>query len=176
MTLEPAGSPMRTLGVILINSPIRGGARTLNKVASASRLIGCNRYFVGNLFSVPTPGVLDINLQGAEWDAWEDARNGLDEVIGKADELLVAWGLTSLRGMACVNFRRQVNWVLDRVNAVGLPDPWMVGSEPRHPSRWHQYVSDKYARTPGGDFDQRLDEVLVTRSVEELRKRYQVHP
>jgi hypothetical protein len=37
----------------------------------------------------------------------------------------------------------------------------MLGGEPRHPSRWHQYVSDKYGRTSGGTFEERIKQVLV---------------
>lgn len=43
----------------------------------------------------------------------------------------------------------------------GITAFWMVGGEPRHPSRWHQFVSDKHGRTTGGTFEERLVQVLV---------------
>jgi hypothetical protein len=57
----------------------------------------------------------------------------------------------------------------------GISNIWMVGGEPRHPSRWHQFVSDKYSRTTGGSFEERLDQVLESVPMSALRTKVGFH-
>lgn len=60
----------------------------------------------------------------------------------------------------------QVEWFARQARAAGLSEMWTVGGRARHPSRWHQYVSDKYGRTSGGSFADRLRQVLVRAPLE----------
>jgi hypothetical protein len=59
--------------------------------------------------------------------------------------------------------------VIDELLALGHVDAWTVGGESRHPSRWHQYVSDKHARAGSGEFAERLKSVLVLTDLLSLR-------
>ena len=113
-----------------------------------------------NLCAAPTQTVVQLNDLGR--DAWEEARGELDEALTGASAILAGWGVAGLTGDARQLMAAQVDWLADRAQDAGLNTFWMVGGKPRHPSRWHQYVSDKYGRTSGGSFDDRIRQVLVS--------------
>lgn len=112
-----------------------------------------------NLCSVATPSVVEVNRLGRE--AWASARADLEVAVRSGTGLLAAWGVGGLSGDARRSLCAQVEWLVDCAMDGGLHSFWMVGGEPRHPSRWHQYVSDKYGRTRGGSFEERLAQVLM---------------
>jgi hypothetical protein len=112
-----------------------------------------------NLCAVPTPSVIELNALGR--DGWDRARVDLEAALTGASAVLAAWGVTGLTGDARRQLRTQVEWLTECAQEVGIDAFWMVGGEPRHPSRWHQYVSDKYGRTTGGTFEERIVQVLV---------------
>lgn len=68
--------------------------------------------------------------------------------------------------------RIRVKDMLDR----GINTVWSVGGQPRHPSRGHQFLSDKYGRTAGGTFEKRLSTVLVQSPDLTLRSFVGSHP
>lgn len=115
-----------------------------------------------------TPSVLDLNGLGRE--GWDVARRELVGALVGADALLAAWGVTGLTGDTGRWMRGQVEWLIERALESGLSQLWMVGGEPRHPSRWHQYVSDKHGRTAGGTFEERIAQVLVGVPLPSLRE------
>jgi hypothetical protein len=39
---------------------------------------------------------------------------------------------------------------------------WTLNGEPRHPSRWDQYVSDRHGRASGATFSERIAQVLTS--------------
>lgn len=112
-----------------------------------------------NLCAVPTPSV--VQLSALAHDAWDLARDDLESALTGAGAVLACWGIAGFTGDGRRWMRAQVNWFAGRALESGITTFWMVGGEPRHPSRWHQYVSDKYARTSGGTFDERIAQVLV---------------
>lgn len=112
-----------------------------------------------NLCAVSTPSVVQLNELGR--DAWEDSRVDLEAAVRSGTALLAGWGVSGLSGNARRWMRNQVDWLIKCAEASAMDAMWMVGGEPRHPSRWHQYVSDKYGRTSGGTFEERLRQVLV---------------
>lgn len=85
----------------------------------------------------------------------------LDVALEGATGMLAGWGVAGLSGQARRLMQAQVAWLAERSAALGIDTFWTVGGEARHPSRWHQYVSDKYGRTSGGTFEERLKQVLV---------------
>lgn len=112
-----------------------------------------------NLCAVPTPSVVELNALGR--DAWDLARVDLEAALTGASAVLAGWGVAGLTGDARRLMRDQVAWLTERAPEGGIAAFWMVGGSPRHPSRWHQYVSDKYGRTNGGSFEERIRQVLV---------------
>lgn len=112
-----------------------------------------------NLCAVPTPSVVQLNT--LDRHAWDLARDELEEALTGANAVLAGWGVAGLTGEARRRMRAQVDWLAERAHDAGMASWWMVGGEPRHPSRWHQYVSDKYHRTAGGTFEERIAQALV---------------
>lgn len=112
-----------------------------------------------NLCAVPTPTVVELNHVGR--DGWDRAQAELEAVLDGASAVLACWGIGGLTGDAKRWMHAQVEWLSERAYDRGIAASWMVGGQPRHPSRWHQYVSDKYGRTSGGTFEERIAQVLV---------------
>lgn len=114
---------------------------------------------IANLHAFATTSVFELNdLRRA--CGWADARGELAKAVRGADGLLAGWGVSGTTGDTRRALDEQVAWLYSEAMSAGLERAWMVGGEPRHPSRWHQYVSDKYGRTSGGTFEQRLEQVL----------------
>jgi hypothetical protein len=133
--------------------------RSRNAVKRAAGVLGYNDVVMTNLCSVATPSIVEVNGLGCE--AWTSARVDLESAVRSGSGLIAAWGVGGLSGDARRWLRAQVEWLVDCAGTGGLRSFWTVGGEPRHPSRWHQYVSDKYGRTRGGSFEERLAQVLV---------------
>lgn len=145
---------------MLLNPPATSaGVRTRNAVGRAARALGYDRVVLANLCTVPTASVVQLNLLGK--DAWKFARADLETSLPSAAAVLAAWGIAGLTGRARQARDEQVFWLSKQVKASSIESLWMVGGKPRHPSRWHQYVSDKYGHTSGGTFEERIKQVLV---------------
>ncbi|WP_456846869.1 hypothetical protein [Cellulomonas sp. P5_C6] len=149
------------LTAVLLNPPaVTTGIRTRNAVAKAGLVLGYSTIEVVNLCSAATPSVVELN-RTQRLDGWLDARPALVGSLRTASGVLAAWGVAGMTGAARLARDDQVAWLYDELLKAGIDRVWTVGGEPRHPSRWHQFVSDKYGRTSGGCFEQRLSEVLV---------------
>jgi hypothetical protein len=157
----PAVAGQGKLVAILLNPPLStSGNRSRNAVSRASQLLGYNSLEVVNLYAEPTSSIAELGLSET-LEGWFWARPRLRIALQSADGLLGAWGVAGLAGSAKRGRDRQVAWLRAEASRVGFNGIWMVGGEPRHPSRWHQYVSDKYGRTTGGTFEERLRQVVV---------------
>lgn len=155
----------RTLLAVLLNPPsASSGARTRNAVALAGQILGFDNVEIANLTNVATPTVVELNR--IDQDGWFEARDELRVRLRGADALLGGWGTTGLHGPARRSLLTQVSWLAQESSAAGMPEMWTVGGQPRHPSRWHQYVSDKYGRATGATFHHRLSQVLMIRPFE----------
>jgi len=145
---------------VLLNPPsLTSGTRSRNAVAHAATVLGCENVQLVNLCSASTPTVVELNdLRG---DGWEEARESLEVALLHADVLLAGWGVAGMSGYSKRSLTSQVDWLLRRAQNRGFDSVWMVGGEPRHPSRWHQYVADRHQRTSGGTFEDRIRQVLV---------------
>lgn len=153
----------KLLGVILMNPPIGAGRATNRHLQVACEALACDDFRIANLLATPTRSVIEITDAGKDPGAWEAARPALRALICSADQLLIGWGLGGgFGGAARRLFRNQVDWVQSEITRErSVPRVWTVGPEARHPSRWHQYVSDRHGRTQGGDFRTRLQSVLT---------------
>lgn len=135
----------------------------------ASEVLGFESVEVANLFYEATPSVVELNLlRRFELGAWRKVRQEFDEQIGNAAGLLAAWGVTGASGPLREMRDQRASWVLRQARAYGHTTIWAVGGQPRHPSRWHQYVADRHGRTSGGTFEDRLRQVLVPTPLEAM--------
>lgn len=158
---DPSLTPTSTtLAAILINPAERGGLRTLQRVQVAARLLGHGAGVVANLLTEPTRSVKEIRIAGQGGAGWLAARDELKLTIESSTEVLVGWGINRPSGLAGVHFLDQLSFVRSLVEASGSGLVWTVGGEARHPSRWHQYISDRHGRATGDDFEERLRSVL----------------
>ena len=152
--------PRRTLTAILLNPPAcTTGTRSRSAVRRAATVLGYDEVRIANLCAAATPTVVELNKLDPE--SWKLARPTLQEALECADAMLAGWGVAGVTGKARHLLLAQVDWLYAQATSAGIRSIWMVGGKPRHPSRWHQYVSDKYGRTNGGTPDQRLRQVLT---------------
>ena len=115
---------------------------------------------MANLFYFPVADLPALSACGSGAAGWLAARPRLVDALQEADLLLAAWGLHALHGPARLRRAEQLSWLQGEARAHGHVNAWCVGGKPRHPSRWHQYVSDRHGRTSGGPPADRLREVL----------------
>ncbi len=134
-------------------------------------MLGADRCVIANLYDFPADDLPALSVAASDAAGWTAARPKLISAVSSADLLLAAWGLTPLSGAARALRHGQLSWLQDLAADHGHNTAWCIGGEPRHPSRWHQYVSDRHGRTTSGSFEERLDQVLVTRSLQSLIRR-----
>jgi hypothetical protein len=157
-----------TLGALLLNPPTTNGAQTRRHLQAVAGLLDCNSIEIANLFAVPTRDLSAVNAAGQSDQGWDLAQPRLREVIATADHLLAAWGVGGLSGRASAYQRRQLRFVASAAQEAGRVHIWTLNGEPRHPSRWHQYVSDRHGRASGSSLTERLAMVLTSVPIETL--------
>lgn len=158
------------LAAVLLNPPsLTTGVRTRNAVERAAAALGYGAVEIVNLCSFPTRSAKD--LEDLEEQGWTMARTEIEGVLKRSSAVLGAWGVAGLTGGARVFRDQQVDWLYTEALSSGFSSIWMVGAEPRHPSRWHQYLSDKYGRTAGGPPIERLKQALVAVAIAECPRR-----
>lgn len=154
--------PGGPLVAVLLNPPsVSGGARTRNAVTTAARVLGYESADIVNLCLTKTASVVELNSTSVAAAGWSSARYDLAQAVRGAGAILGAWGMSGMVGAARKARDDQVTWLREEAMRCGLNEIWMVGGEPRHPSRWHQFVSDRHGRTIGGSFEERLGQLLV---------------
>jgi hypothetical protein len=132
-------------------------------------VLGYDGYEVANLFTERTPTVVELNRVTTHAGAWPELQQRLAEQLNSADGVLAAWGVAGASGALRRNRSARAAWLMREAQCAGHERIWMVGGEPRHPSRWHQYVADKHHRTSGGTFEERLAQVLTSTPIERAR-------
>lgn len=150
----------RTLVAILANPRLEPGGRSEKRIAIAGEILGYERAQIANLFAWPSASSRHIAVLGKEAEGWRDARRDLTSAISVADAVLLGFGLIPSSRESGPHLRAQLGWLRTELKARGHTQVWQVGDRPRHPSRWHQYVSDTHGRTDGGTFEERLHQVL----------------
>lgn len=157
--LQRHSAPKR-LRVILMNPALGSGAISRGRVELAAAILGYQSAEICNLFSLPSRSTSELSHLAQDWEGWDASRPALSGILAGDDRLLLAWGVGEPSGNARKHMRAQVRWVVQTALNNGRSDCWMVGGAPRHPSRWHRYVSDKYGRTSGGSLEQRLRQTI----------------
>lgn len=158
----------RRLGALLLNPPTGPGTLTIGRVRLAAGVVGAAEVGVANMLSTPTRCSKGITEVGASEAGWLEARPAIVSLLEESDDVLLAWGTSPLTGPARIHLRAQIAWVRDTLATSRHERVWMLAGEPRHPSRWHRYVSDKYERTAGGSLEDRIREVLQPIEVSKL--------
>jgi hypothetical protein len=139
-------------------------------LALAAKLLGYGGVVIANLLDIPVADTQAMNTAGASPEAWERSQRALAVALREGDAVLAAWGVVPLAGEARLHRRAQIEWLVRQAQADGHASAWAVGGQPRHPSRWHQYVSDRHGRTPpGASRPDRLRHVLMSAGWESLR-------
>lgn len=151
---------LRQLGAVLLNPPLTTGAVTMRHLQVAAEVLGCDGVRVANLFATPTRSVTQINDVGRDSAGWTEARPALARLGATSAELVAAWGVSGLHGPAFAHWQAQITWLIHQFRQDAVAGVWTLNGEPRHPSRWHQYVSDRHGRASGATFRDRLSSVL----------------
>jgi len=144
---------------ILANPSTRPNTRTEQRVGLAASILGYGRFEVANLFQPASSSSRDIQHLGAESQGWLSARGAIEQALPRADTVLLACGILRLSGDPRAHLAEQRDWLREQLAAESHHEVWQVG-DARHPSRWHQYLSDAHGRTNGGTFAERLHEAL----------------
>lgn len=145
-----------SLGFILASPAMTSGARTLNMASRTAAILGFGTVQTANLFSEPTWNTGELSTAGSRPEGWLTARAHLTATLASCDEVVGAWGIARCRGEARAHQQSQIDWVVREAERLGHGHLWMLGGEPRHPSRWHQYVSEYHGRAGTGELDARL--------------------
>lgn len=164
-----AGCPRRgesLLGVLLNPPSASTGTRSLGALRRAADVLGYKGVEVVNLFGEPTPTVVELASLAVDSDSWPAIQLGLRAQLRTAGGVLAAWGVAGASGEFKRERERRATWLVCQAARCGHDHVWTVGGEPRHPSRWHQYVADKHMRTSGGTFEERLAQVLVSTPIQ----------
>lgn len=134
--------------VIGSNPPSQtSGARTLARVEMARDVLGFEQVKLVNLFALPSYRSGGLSELGATPQGWLGARPEIEQALGVADVVLLAYGVGEPTGPARAHFREQVAWLNDQITSRDLPTWWVDGA-PRHPSRWQRYTWRTYPDLP----------------------------
>ena len=158
-------SRQRRLGFVLLSPPTTSGARTLNMLERAQGLLGFESHLLANLFAKPCKDLRELTELGVRSEDWQASRAALGEFLDVSDALFLAWGMSKPSGAARRLLAEQLDWLVQEATVRGHEQVWTVGGQPRHPSRWHQYVSVHHGRAGRGSLDDRLARVLVRQSL-----------
>lgn len=146
---------------VLLNPPSSSsGARSLGAVRRAAAVLGFDGFRIANLFAEPTATVVELNALTVPGDSWAEVQQRLMKQLPAAGGVLAAWGVAGASGRLRNLRDARAAWLVAEACRCGHDAIWTVGGQPRHPSRWHQYVADKHGRTSGGSFEKRLGQVL----------------
>ncbi|WP_447949620.1 DUF1643 domain-containing protein [Microbacterium aurum] len=150
----------RTLVAILANPSTAGGDRTRKRIALAANVLGYDDYRIINLFSIASASSRDVAVLGESPQGWHTARAEILDGLSDATGVLLGFGIIAAKGDGKHHLRAQLRWLCTELRNAGHSQVWQLGERPRHPSRWHQYVSDLHGRTSGGTFEQRVSKAL----------------
>lgn len=147
---NPSGHARERRGVLLfvgLNPPLTSGTRTRSRVELARTLLGFEVVEHGNLFGHATKDLAGIATIGVREDGWLAARRELIGQLRGAQGALLGYGVQRPSGVAGRLFKEQVAWLEAELTDLALP-VWVVGGQPRHPSRWQRYTHRVHFGTP----------------------------
>lgn len=150
----------KILVAVLANPSTTGGDRTRKRIALAAEVLGYDGYRITNLFSIASASSREVAALGKGPQGWYTARVDILDGIKEAEGVLLGFGIIATSGDGKHHLRAQLSWLCAELQNAGHAEVWQLGERPRHPSRWHQYVSDLHGRTSGGAFEERLSKAL----------------
>lgn len=153
----------RTLTALLACPPTTSGTRTINALAVACQCLELPTFRIANLLSVPARDTKAMSEAGSTEAPWNSSRPALLQAMLGASQLLAAWGVYPLLGAASNFQRMQIAWLMQAARELGHSHAWTLGGQPRHPSRWHQFTSDRHGRTGTGLSREERIAALLTR-------------
>lgn len=139
--------------VLGLNPPQEtSGNRTFSNVGRLAAALNVSETRLLNLCSRPSTSFVDFASVAATPDAWLDSRIDLERDLAdfnpRSDIVVAAWGRSSFSGPTRTHLAAQIDWVMSILEGLGCAEVLTFGDSARHPSRWHQYVSDKQNRFP----------------------------
>lgn len=160
----------RTLCAILLNPALRSAEVTISSRNLAAVLphLNCSRLRLANLLDVPSKDQAQLGATEVSHQAISRSRDLMSEAISYADEILFAWGSSWPSGPNRTVLREQEAWLCQHLDQLGIRRVWLVASQPRHPSRWRQYVGPEKRRVTGATFEERIASVLAAHSLQEI--------
>ncbi|MGW5155132.1 DUF1643 domain-containing protein [Nonomuraea wenchangensis] len=152
-----------TLCAVLLNPPVGTPVQTptYKNLVSALSVIGCDLLEVVNLLDIPSKGLDALGDARVEVADIMRSREAIEASMGRAHELLFAWGTSVVRGRYANILAEQIAWVHRLAHNSDIREVWMLAGDPRHPSRWRQYVGPQKGRISGNTFEERLAKALV---------------
>lgn len=166
--MEGSSSPP-PLAAFLLNPPTGTGCRTVGRLGVAAEILGCaGAIRIANLVDQPTKGLHDLAVEATDPQHWDDSFQKLFGVFTEPHTPLIGWGVSRPPGIVGQYAARQQERVLRGLLASGHTAAWTLLGQPRHPSRWHQFTSEKYPHATGTGFVERLRSVLVLTDLEHL--------
>ena len=132
---------------VALNPPLTSGTRTRARGELARTLLGFELVEYGNLFAHATRDLAGIATVGVSEDGWTAARSELTPQIRRAQGALLGYGVQSPSGTAGRLFKKQVEWLEAELTHLAVP-VWVVGGQPRHPSRWQRHTHRAHFGTP----------------------------
>lgn len=150
----------RLLVAVLLNPPEGEGKRTVTHLQVVRDCLNCDVVQIVNLYPHATKDLAGLGRVAGDAKDWIEQRHVISMALRQADEVLLGWGVSLPTGAARAQMIAQVGWAIDELQTLGVV-PWVVGDGPRHPSRWHQYVSDRHGRTSGGPLAERIRDSVV---------------
>lgn len=155
--------------VLMLNPSLdEEGSTSYAVLAMVSERKGWDSVEVANLFPVPTRNSKVLAASSLTREHILSARPRIETAIAHSTDVLFAWGVSPLPGIAGQLHREQVEWVISRTIRYGHEDVWMMGGQTRHPSRWRQYVGPQRALIHGASTAERLERALVRRPVDDI--------
>jgi hypothetical protein len=155
------------LAAILMNPPLTEGARTHRALRELASVRG-DQVIVTNLLGLPTKSFTELSAAAEQAAPWLASREPLRDVLRQVDQLHAAWGVSGLVGEARRHLRAQLSFVAVEAIAAGHSHIWTLYGEARHPSRWHQYLSDRHGRVASGAMHDRIRQALRWVPIAEL--------
>jgi hypothetical protein len=139
--------------VLCLNPPRdTSGNRTASNVGRLAAALDVHETRLLNLCSCPSRSFVDFVSVGARPGSWLDSRIDLERNLAdfdsRSDLVVAAWGRSRFSGPTRTHLAAQIDWVMALLESLGCSEVLTFGDSARHPSRWHQYVSDKHDRFP----------------------------
>lgn len=150
-----------SLLIVLLNPPPRADTVTERNVAAAAAALAAPSASIVNLCQLTTTDLPTLSHQAIGASDWLAARSTIGAALETHARTLFAYGLGGLTGASRLHFQEQLSWLHGVAVASGHSSAFMLGGQPRHPSRWRQYLGPSRALYGQATFEERLRAALI---------------